>query len=116
MDFLSSPVHSYSYETFDDAFFELPKEMDFEVNDELRDGVSYAVDEDDDLNDGMYGVWNAKHPWSVNNNSASIYSSNLHLDFIGKFVLLITSYSIVHFEVLLLSTRSQEVIQSQRSW
>lgn len=83
MNFLSSPVQSYSYETFDDAFFELPKEMDFEVNDELKDSFSYSVDDDDDLNDGMYGVWNAKHPWSVNNNAASIYNSNLHLDFIG---------------------------------
>jgi len=82
MDFLSSPIHNYSYETFDDAFFELPKEMDFESN-ERRDGLSYPVDEDDDLNDGMYGVWNAKHPWTISN-SSSVYSSNLHLDFIGE--------------------------------
>ncbi|KAK7604649.1 hypothetical protein V9T40_005835 [Parthenolecanium corni] len=83
MEFLSSPIHNYSYETFDDAFFELPKEMDFELNSDFRDGSSYSMHEEEDLNDGMYGVWNAKHPWSLNNNANSLYNSNLHLDFIG---------------------------------
>lgn len=86
MEFLSSPIHNYSYETFDDAFFELPKEMDFELNSDFRDGSSYSMHEEEDLNDGMYGVWNAKHPWSLNNNANSLYNSNLHLDFIGKFL------------------------------
>lgn len=85
MDFLASPVHSYSFETFDDAFFDLPKEMDFENNDEFKDNTPYSVEDDDDLNNGLYGVWSTKHPWSLNNNSSSMYNSNLHLDFIGEY-------------------------------
>lgn len=84
MDFLTSPVHNYNFETFDDGFFDLPKEMDFELNDELKENMSYSIDDEDDLNNGMYGVWSTKHPWSLNNSSNSMYSSNLHLDFIGN--------------------------------
>ncbi|XP_065212659.1 uncharacterized protein LOC135840191 [Planococcus citri] len=83
MDFLASPIHSCSFETFDDAFFDLPKEMEFETSDDFKESMSYSVDEDDDLNNGLYGVWSSKHPWSLNNNSNSMYNSNLHLDFIG---------------------------------
>lgn len=87
MEFLSSPIHNYSDETFDDAFFELPREMDFEVNTDLSDGLSYSMREEEDLSDGMYGVWSAKHPWSITNNTNSLYNSNLHLDFIGKILM-----------------------------
>lgn len=94
MEFLSSPIHTYSDETFDDAFLQLPREMDFEVNNDSWGGLSYSMNEEEDLNDGMYGVWNVKHPWSINNNASSLYNSNLHLDFIGKFSM---SFQLMHF-------------------
>lgn len=84
MEFLSSPIHNYSFETFDDGFFELPKDLDFDMNDEFRDDVIFALDKEDDLNDGLYGVWNTRQPWNSNNNSAQLLNSNLHLDFIGN--------------------------------
>ncbi len=108
MEFLSSPLHSYTYETFDDGIFELPKEMDLEMNDEFRDSVSYSIDEEDDFNDGMYGLWNSKHPWGTSTNS-SLYNSSLHLDFIGK-----SSVTIYRLRIPILHRLISQVVDQNR--